>query len=440
MRQTLHLGILLVLLVLGFGIKDSNSQTIDVGTLPPGKSIAINYSTTIDQVPAGTTQISNQGTVSATNPAGDVLTDDPDAGGTEDPTVTAVSDDRDDDGTPDDTDPEPDNPDIPAPPGDDDDDDDDDGGIGDSVSDIQVLKIEAPDPVQIGTPLTYEIVIFNNGPDAAPDVVVTDILDISVEFVSVDTTQGECSELDGEINCALGTLSNEAFAVITIVVTPQETGTIENSVVADGMEDIANAIFRQDSDLENNSDLEDTEIVSEEVSTITFDEQIIEAQPGEEIELTLTLENNTLVLAEEVVLEDNEIENQGFEFTGGEIEDGEDCELGSITCEVGDILAGESIDITIQKVAPLVSGIFELEYIATSNVGEFRGKVIVVVSGDQIVAPPPPAGDDDGDDDSDSDGGGGCSLASNSSKAAIPLVFIIPLLLLFRRHVFLRRV
>ncbi|HEX8708249.1 MAG TPA: immunoglobulin-like domain-containing protein, partial [Pyrinomonadaceae bacterium] len=64
--------------------------TVNVGTLPAGKSVKITFLVTInDPLPAGTSQVSNQGTISGDNFAA-VLTDDPDAGGASDPTVTPL--------------------------------------------------------------------------------------------------------------------------------------------------------------------------------------------------------------------------------------------------------------------------------------------------------------------------------------------------------------
>ena len=62
--------------------------TVNIGTLPAGKSMTITFQATID-TPFNATQVSNQGAVSGTNFA-TVLTDDPDTGALGDPTVTPV--------------------------------------------------------------------------------------------------------------------------------------------------------------------------------------------------------------------------------------------------------------------------------------------------------------------------------------------------------------
>ncbi|MFL6254753.1 MAG: PxKF domain-containing protein [Pyrinomonadaceae bacterium] len=62
--------------------------TVNIGTLPAGKSITITFQATINNS-INTTQVSNQGTVSGTN-FGSVQTDDPDTGALGDATVTPV--------------------------------------------------------------------------------------------------------------------------------------------------------------------------------------------------------------------------------------------------------------------------------------------------------------------------------------------------------------
>ncbi len=60
-----------------------------IGTLPPNKSVKIQYSVTIGPIAGNPQQISSQGTVSGSN-FSNVLTDDPTVGGATDPTVTLL--------------------------------------------------------------------------------------------------------------------------------------------------------------------------------------------------------------------------------------------------------------------------------------------------------------------------------------------------------------
>ncbi|MGH9554373.1 MAG: DUF11 domain-containing protein [Terriglobales bacterium] len=89
---------------------------------------------------------------------------------------------------------------------------------------LAVNKLATPEPVLVGTNLTYTITITNNGPDGATNVVLNETLDAAVAFVSALASQGACdtSALPA-ITCMLGNLANAAQATVTIVVTAPAT-------------------------------------------------------------------------------------------------------------------------------------------------------------------------------------------------------------------------
>ena len=97
------------------------------------------------------------------------------------------------------------------------------------TADLEITKTAGPDQVDVGGELTYTITVTNNGPADATNVVVSDPLPASADFVSVETTQGDCAETDGTVTCELGSLANGATATIEIVVTPTEEGDLENT-------------------------------------------------------------------------------------------------------------------------------------------------------------------------------------------------------------------
>src|SRR5207302_1356171 len=89
-------------------------------------------------------------------------------------------------------------------------------------------KTDSPDPVLVGDDLTYDIVVANNGPDGAAGVTMTDTLPAGVTFRSVDTSSGTCSQSAGTVTCDVDALDVDAQVTVTVVVTPNETGTITN--------------------------------------------------------------------------------------------------------------------------------------------------------------------------------------------------------------------
>ncbi len=89
------------------------------------------------------------------------------------------------------------------------------------------LSASAP-TVTLGSNLTYNLVVSNNGPDPAPNVAVSDNLPDGVTFVSATPTQGNCNRPSAVV-CSLGALINGGSASVSIVVTPIVTGTLTNS-------------------------------------------------------------------------------------------------------------------------------------------------------------------------------------------------------------------
>jgi large repetitive protein len=58
--------------------------------------------------------------------------------------------------------------------------------------DLRVTKVANDRSVVVGEPVLYRVVVTNDGPAAAPDVVVADALNALVSVVDVRTTQGSC--------------------------------------------------------------------------------------------------------------------------------------------------------------------------------------------------------------------------------------------------------
>jgi uncharacterized repeat protein (TIGR01451 family) len=110
--------------------------------------------------------------------------------------------------------------------------------------DLTVTKNDLPDPVQLNGQLTYTIVVGNNGPDAATQVTLADPLPAGTSFVSVSTTQGSCTG-GALINCNLGTIAKGATATITLVVTAQQAGVVNNTVTVVGAEPESNTANNQ---------------------------------------------------------------------------------------------------------------------------------------------------------------------------------------------------
>jgi uncharacterized repeat protein (TIGR01451 family)/CSLREA domain-containing protein len=97
-------------------------------------------------------------------------------------------------------------------------------------ADLSVGQHDSSDPVLIGTPLTYTIVVTNNGPSPATGVLLTDTLPASATLRTVASSQGSCIGTV-TILCTLGSLPSGIHITVTLAVTPTAAGLITNTVV-----------------------------------------------------------------------------------------------------------------------------------------------------------------------------------------------------------------
>ncbi len=112
-------------------------------------------------------------------------------------------------------------------------------------ADLSVRMTDSPDPVAVGSELTYTVTVRNGGPATATGVTATDTLPAGVDLIAASSSQGSCSGT-GTVTCAIGTLARNATATATIRVRPAAAGTITNTVSV--------AADQSDSKPSNNSD------------------------------------------------------------------------------------------------------------------------------------------------------------------------------------------
>ena len=89
------------------------------------------------------------------------------------------------------------------------------------AADLSLTKTDSPDPVVAGTNLTFTMTVTNNGPSAANNVVISDLLPSTLSVVSVTGSGGAtCNAgIPGSVptSCAFGVLANGAMRTMTVV-------------------------------------------------------------------------------------------------------------------------------------------------------------------------------------------------------------------------------
>ncbi|MEO6182348.1 MAG: Calx-beta domain-containing protein, partial [Verrucomicrobiota bacterium] len=99
-----------------------------------------------------------------------------------------------------------------------------------SSADLATTITDSPDPLTVGSNLTFTISVTNRGPYSASSVAVLDPLPSSVDFISATSTIGTCTNQNGTLVCNLGTLGLGQKATITLNVVATQAGPVTNSV------------------------------------------------------------------------------------------------------------------------------------------------------------------------------------------------------------------
>jgi uncharacterized repeat protein (TIGR01451 family) len=95
---------------------------------------------------------------------------------------------------------------------------------------MTATKTDSPDPVAVGSTLTYTLTVTvpSTSPTSAANVVLNDPLPAQVSLQSASSTQGTCSGTS-TVNCNLGNIAVGSSVTITIRVTANASGTITNT-------------------------------------------------------------------------------------------------------------------------------------------------------------------------------------------------------------------
>ncbi len=118
--------------------------------------------------------------------------------------------------------------------------------------DLSIDKSDNADPIAETAQITYTLEVANGGPDTANGVTVTDNLPNDLDFVSVESSQGNCTNQNRKVTCELGAIESGASATVTIAATPKRDGQISNTATVETTDN--------DTAAGNNSDTETTTV------------------------------------------------------------------------------------------------------------------------------------------------------------------------------------
>lgn len=242
------------------------------------------------------------------------------------------------------------------------------------VADLRVEKTTLTSPIYAGQELIYRIELSNLGPHGASDVTMHDPLPAGTEYVSVTASDSAfaCTYSpiggygSGTVDCSAATLPVGDYYIDIELKAPEEVGAIVNECVIDASSHdptpIGDGMCRVDDDVDPIADLELTKFAATAPGMLPSSGTPIEIPAGSVMYWRINFTNNGPSDAEDVVIRDTIPEE--FEVEHAFVNNFEgtyfDCSTSGneVECDIGDVPAGSTGEITIQVLAPDQGGDF----------------------------------------------------------------------------------
>ncbi len=203
-----------------------------------------------------------------------------------------------------------------------------------SMVDLGIQIVDTPDPVAVGEQLTYKVYASNAGVVTATGVSATVTLSPLVSFVSASSG---CVHAAGVVTCSFGSVVKGTFPFRSIVVSVNESGTIQSSG------SISGSLF--DYDTGNNQVWVRTGAGSGSDLELTMTEAWDPALAGAPFTYTLTAKNLGPAAASSVSLADTLPAGAVFSSASAGCAEA----AGIVTCDLGTLSSGTSavVNVTI---------------------------------------------------------------------------------------------
>jgi uncharacterized repeat protein (TIGR01451 family)/LPXTG-motif cell wall-anchored protein len=215
-------------------------------------------------------------------------------------------------------------------------------------ADLAITKTAQPVPVQAGRPVTYTLTVTNNGPSAAQSVKVTDPVPAPLTYASSTTSSGSCTEADGTVTCAVGTVAPGDVVTVTVV------ANVPSGAPPNQLANTATVSSPTPDPVDDNNSATYTLMTGAQANiSITKTASPDPVVAGKAITFTLTVRNAGPSDAQGVTVQDNvpgAVTGVSATATGGAT-----CTVanGSVRCLAATLAAGDSIVVTIKgTVAP----------------------------------------------------------------------------------------
>jgi uncharacterized repeat protein (TIGR01451 family) len=213
-------------------------------------------------------------------------------------------------------------------------------------ADLSVTKTASPEPVIAGEGVTYTVTVSNNGPFAATDVALQDLLPAGTSVVGASGAGFTCTT-GPPINCTIPSLAVGASATVTV------TATVANNLAFGSTITNTAAVTATTPDpTTSNNSAAATSTVATRPDLVTSKQLIGPAPPlfaGGPIFFQVTVTNQGSSLARQVTLDDAvpAIDLQ-IDDVQGDV-DFSNCDIanGDLLCSLGDMAPGDTVTFTL---------------------------------------------------------------------------------------------
>ncbi|MGF6822309.1 putative repeat protein (TIGR01451 family) [Microbacterium sp. ZKA21] len=211
--------------------------------------------------------------------------------------------------------------------------------VGDAA-DLEIVKTLHTAPLVAGEPVSYTLVVTNNGPQAVDDFSVYDPIPAVLSDVQVETTSGSCV-VTASMNCAGGPLGVDESAEITITGTLSADAPAGSAVVNTAQVESATT----DPDQSNNTSTASGTVTSAADVSIAKSFEPENPVAGEQVTYTLTASNAGPSAAADVLLTDPL--DPETTFVSAESDAGT-CTLDedgtAVSCAIGTLAPGQTVE------------------------------------------------------------------------------------------------
>ena len=245
----------------------------------------------------------------------------------------------------------------------------------DTGADLQIVKLVSNPTPNLNSEVVWSLVVTNNGPEDAVNVVVNDNLPAGVEYVSDSTTMG-AFDVDAGV-WEIGDLANGESALLQITTIATDAAAVQTNIALVSSD-------TEDSNPGNNVAIESIDAVAADLELV---KEVIPttAAPEDTVEWTITVTNKGPDDATGVEVED--VLPAGVSFVSDST-DGANFDPDSGVWNIGDLASGDTVSLTIEA---LVVDTGEL-----TNVAQ-------IVASDQFDPDSTPANDDGDQSEDDED-------------------------------------